>query len=194
MKASCVPLALLALSATTEAFAPAAAQSGTPTALNLLPNQGCQLAAAAAAAQCTKKENKSFEEEGKQTKSKSKTATPTNAARELAKRIFNLPAQVLKVAEDSSSKGFPFEIIADHELDEVVYPVVGFQFVKLESGSMRAVPSPNAVGACNINSIHQSNTQPVYGWFSPACRLGNSFAVDDESYCMDPELKDGDDM
>jgi hypothetical protein len=161
--------------------------SGNPctqssTLLSLLPNQGCQLAAAAAAASASKDATK----EVLSSEEKLLLETPNNAARELAKRIFSLPSQILRTPQDGGSDSFPFEVIADHESDVVVYPIVGFTYVKLDNGDIRAVPSPNAKGACNIDSIHKSRTLPTYGWFSPACQLGDMHA-DDQSYCGNPD-------
>lgn len=159
----------------------------------LVPEQGCQLAAHTAA-MLAKKESearlslpsssilsdKTLEEDIIET-----ATTPTNAARELAKRIFNLPSELLRTSVDSNSKDFPFTVIADHQDDEVVYPVVGFTFVKLDDNSMKAVPSPNTKASCDIDTLKASRTLPVYGWFSPACRLGEVY-TDDEKYCGGP--------
>lgn len=163
--------------------------SGNPctqsaTLLNLLPNQGCQLAAAAAAAAASA--SKDATKEVLSSEEKLLLETPNNAARELAKRIFSLPSQILRTPQDDGSDSFPFEVIADHESDVVVYPIVGFTYVKLDNGDIRAVPSPNAKGACNIDSIHKSRTLPTYGWFSPACQLGDMHA-DNQSYCGNPD-------
>lgn len=170
---------------TTDAFVPSISSkhcNQSSTLLSLLPNQGCQLAAAAAAAAASKGANKGILSSDET----QHVETPNNAARELAKRIFSLPSQILRTPQDGGSHSFPFEVIADHESDVVVYPIVGFTYVKLDNGDIRAVPSPNAKGACNIDSMHKSRTLPTYGWFSPACKLGDMHA-DEKSYCGNPD-------
>jgi len=176
MKSSIFATALLS---TAHAFTPAIQGSryghanSVETSLNLLPNQGCQLAAASAAA---------LTKEAAQLK---EVVTPVNAARELVSRIFNLPSEILKVPGDA----LDIDLFALHHTDEVddvaVFPIVGFTYVRVED-TMKIVPSVNAKGAINIQSIGKTRTQDVYGWFSPSCSLGSLYSDDDVAYCGKP--------
>jgi hypothetical protein len=159
------------LSAGTHAFAPLSLNhcgSVSNTAIHLIPSQGCQLAAASAAALAKEKEDDAHT---KTAMSEEEKATPTNAARELVSRIFNLPSKMKGSTSEPSEISLPVSISSDSEDDSVVYPIVGFTFVKLEGGKMRVVPSMNARGECNIKNVQKSRTEPTYGWFSPCCYL-----------------------
>ena len=153
------------------------ANSVKTSALNLLPNQGCQLAAASAAALA--KDTSQFKE----------VVSPVNAARELVSRIFNLPSEILKVPGDALDIDIPFALHHTNEGGDVaVFPIVGFTYVKLED-TMKVVPSVNAKGIINIQSMRKTRTEEVYGWFSPSCSLGSLYSDDDVAYCGRPEFR-----
>lgn len=147
------------------------------TIVHLLPSQGCQLAAASAAALAKE------EIEKNSTTDQEERATPTNAAREFALRLFNLPSQIMNSPSESINLSLPFPVASETEEDVVVYPIVGFTFVKFENDKMRVVPSSNARGECNINNFQKSRTEPTYGWFSPCCKLGDLHSEDHAEYC-----------
>jgi hypothetical protein len=176
------------LVATTDAFAPVNLNrhADSTTAIHLLPSQGCQLAAASAAA-LAKEEGLDVSRSPAKQEEK---ATPTNAARELVTRMFNLPSQMMSHPSDSSEIKLPFPVASDSREDVVIYPIVGFTFVKLKDGHMRVVPSMNAKGECNINNFHKSRTQPTFGWFSPSCKLGDLHS-DDEEYFANKDVVEG---
>lgn len=166
---------LLPLLATTQAFTPSASSRSQPdtlsrekTPLHLLPEQGNQLAAACAASYVKKEAKEEI---------KTSPINPTQAAREFVSRVFNLPSQ--RHTNDNTI----FDGKSDRE-NVVDYPVVGMTFVQVD-GQTRVLPSANAYGAAgaiNIQARREAITEPTFGWFSPACALGNPFA-DHEEYC-----------
>lgn len=159
-------LAILSLAVgSVSAFAPASSRSSS-TALHLKTSQGQQLVAAAAAI-----EHKDAVK---------KDVTPTGAAREAITRIFNLPNEILKIQKDTLDIDLPFLANGEEE-DIVYYPLVGFQFVKVEERVV-ALPS-STVGAINIKNRAEAQKQEVFGWYSPTCQLGNPYSGDDEAYC-----------
>ncbi|GFH49593.1 hypothetical protein CTEN210_06069 [Chaetoceros tenuissimus] len=161
-------LAILSLAVgSASAFAPAPPRSSS-TALHLKTSQGQQLVAAAAAI------------EHKDTNGVKKDVTPTGAAREAVTRIFNLPSEILKIQKETLDIDLPFLANGEQE-DFVYYPLVGFQFVKVEERVV-ALPS-STVGAINIKNRAQAQKQEVFGWYSPTCQLGNPYSDDDEAYC-----------
>lgn len=184
-----------ALLAGSNAFAPAKTSNIlSSTSLNLLPNQGCQLVAASAAALAKESESATSASSELHPPQERPEATPTTAARELVSRIFNLPSQIfsspVSTSTNSETTDFPIQVVPDAVDDNVVFPIVGFQFVTLETESgknkIRAFPSTNTGGFCNIDSFHKARSLPTYGWFSPACQLGDVYA-NDESYCGEPK-------
>lgn len=113
------------------------------SALNLVPAQGKQLAAAWEAAATHLHDEPEID----------KHKTPTDAARSFVARVFSLPSTLMHPKEE----------------DEVLYyPIVGFQYV---SGSCKALPptAPSTAASCRIPSPKEE----VYGWWSPACLLGH---------------------
>jgi len=170
-------------------------QRQTDTALHLVPSQGCQLAAYAYA------NMEHHDQYGENVAQKaleidndhshpSDGITPTQAAREFASRLFSIPSQINSSHEthtswitdplQSASESSTFQ--NDNE-DVVLYPLLGFTFVKTDDGKhVRALPSPNASGVCNIKSLQDTKESPLYGWFSSCCYLGD---FDDDDYCKD---------
>ena len=68
----------------------------------------------------------------------------------------------------------------DKNNNEVVYPITGFTFVTTTNPSnpnemtVHVLPPPNTSRcACNIDSVKQSQSLPLFGWFSPACPLNS---------------------
>jgi|EP00979_Chaetoceros_neogracilis_P017538 hypothetical protein len=176
-----IVLATLFLSSA-DAFTPAAqvtrscysanAESASGSALHLLPNQGCQLAAASAAA---------LANEAKQARvmnAPTGHAAPVNAARELVSRIFNLPSEILKVPDNA--------VHTDAQDDVAFYPIVGFTYVKHEDKTMVISPV-NAKGAINIQNRKKTQEEEVHGWFSSSCQLGSPHADNYASYSGIPE-------
>jgi len=155
------------------------------TALYLLPSQGCQLAAASAAASVKEEDhniinNRSSPDliDGNHPELSAQSITPTQAARVFAWRVFSIPTHILPNGASNN------EVRIDDKQDDVVlFPIVGFTFVKGENEEVQILPSPDgSVGACNIDSIRQTKELPLYGWFSPCCKLGDVYA-DDQMYC-----------
>jgi hypothetical protein len=114
---------LAMLSAGTHAFAPLSLNhcgSVSNTAIQLLPSQGSQLAAESAAALAKEKEEddtttSEIPEEEK--------ATPTNAARELVSRIFNLPSQLIEYPDESSKTNLPFPVSSNARYEMWALPL-----------------------------------------------------------------------
>ena len=186
-----VKLAVLTsiLIARADAIAPATTNSkyhrNTVTALHLLPTQGCQLAAASEAALVKEEAKKSSIQNTEE-----EQITPLNAAREVVSRLFSLPSEIMKGPSASLSvekeMDLPFNVITElsGEDDVVVYPIVGFTFVKHGDESKVLPTSTNA--ACSIDSYRKSRTEATYGWFSPCCKLGDIHSDEHEAYCGKP--------
>jgi hypothetical protein len=170
------------------------------TELNLVPKQGCQLAAAAAAAFAKQNENLVAEEEKTiNNNNNHQNLNPTDATREFVSRLFHLP-----FGKGSSQSEQDEEVVIDFKIpgiqessssnnsntnnshdDVVLFPIVGFQYVKLQDGHIRGIPSSNASpekAVCNLDAMNKSMNQPTYGWFTYCCTLGDLYASDDE-YC-----------
>ena len=170
-------LVTTALGAT--AFTPLCPDRPTATKLNLLPSQGCQLAAAWNAANPDEdgfrrrrndendghNDNKTGERlagdvAGVGDSTKTPSSGPKRTARDLVAHLFSLPSAILHPSEEEAE-------------DAVFFPIVGFKFFP---DHKRAVPT--AVSAsCRI---HRYANEEVYGWFSPACFLGS---IHSDNYC-----------
>lgn len=198
MKLIVLALSLIALR--TSAFAPVEIGSGSSIrtnvqALCLVPSQGCQLAAASAAALAKLEEEREEMKEStitsRSTSSSSDSSAqnlrPSDATREFVSRLFHLPPFASKsqaTEQFASDRKAPNDKNHYHD-DVVLYPIVGFQYVKLQDGSTRGIPTMNLSpekAACNFSAKRMSEEQPLHGWFSECCMLGNLFATDDE-YC-----------
>lgn len=104
-------------------------------------------------------------------------SSPTSAALSFVQRVFSLPSSMIKRHPHPKIEGLPTlprESADSFHDDVILYPVVGFTFVRDAKGHCRALPKlPNP--SCRI----YASQEPLYGWFSPACTL-NPFADD---YC-----------
>jgi len=150
-------LILTALTTTTVCSFTAAPQSRPSlSALNLVPEQGCQLAAAWEAAATH------LHDEPEEVPH----LTPTAAARKFVSRIFSLPAKHHPPPQE--------------KVGEVVYyPIVGFHYT-LESCKPLPPMNPFSTSAsCRIPSASET----LYGWFSPACQLGHP---EEDGYLSEP--------
>ena len=130
----------------------------SPSALNLLPSQGCQLAAAEAS--CKSQQESSLQ-------------TDIEKARKVIVDLFHLPSHQ-KSHEEQDDR------------NTVYHPIVGLTYVKVHDDDdntdhVRILPS-YSTPSCSIESHKSSCTLPVYGWFSPACFLGSIYDSD-EDYC-----------
>lgn len=189
--------------ATVHSFIPICAPKlESNTALHLLPSQGCQLAAASAAASVKDEDSAQLRDQSlsdetfleqmnvKHNGSSQNGIGPTHAAREFVSRVFSIPSYILPHGGSNSQQSWlhnPFEnndvCISDDHNDVVLFPIVGFTFVKTEEDEMKVLPSHNTSrGSCNIDSVRQTKNLPLYGWFSACCPLGDLYA-DDDSYC-----------
>jgi hypothetical protein len=162
--------------------------------LNLVPKQGCQLAAASAAALAKKKQEKSDDAFVTEKFENAKHLSPTDATREFAARLFHLPLSF--GGKKGSQEAVDFKIPGIQESmkdndnnndrdDVVLFPIVGFQYVKLQDGTVRGIPTVHATpekAVCNLEGMNRSKEQPVHGWFSQCCKLGELYESDDE-YC-----------
>jgi len=177
--------------------------SQSNTALHLVPSQGCQLAAASAAASVKEEDNPQHRDQkllsngsfpdqidSSPPELSGQSITPTQAARVFVSRLFSIPSHIIPNGTSNSQQSWlqnPFEhneaCLDEVQDDVVLFPIVGFTFVKGENEEVQVLPSPNgAGGACNISSVRQTKEAPVYGWYSPACQLGDLHA-DDQVYC-----------
>ena len=126
----------------------------------------------------------------------SETITPTQAARVFVSRVFHIPSHILPhpitdecEIDDSihpKSKGRNIKTQDSGDADEddtaVLFPLVGFTFVKNDDNIVQALPSANTRALCMIDSVAQTKELPSYGYYSPCCYLGDVNADDDE-YC-----------
>ena len=115
------------------------------TALNLVPEQGCQLKAAWEAAATHLQDEPHHPH-----------VTPAAAARNFAARVFSLPSTFLHP--------HPQEAVGD----VVYYPVVGFHYTLQSTKPLPTTAFPTA-SSCRI----PSPSEALYGWFSPACLLSH---------------------
>lgn len=194
------------------AFAPAGqGRASSGTALNLVPTQGPQLAAASSAA---------FARAGSAVSVETTTAKPSDpaivnaaadaplievsfetpteaaAARGLVARLFSLPSIVRGSAGAAAAAGHPemaidipslsFERDGSEEKgdDVVLYPIVGFRWVKDGDGNSRVLPPMECNAACSLPNNNKE--EEVHGWFSKACKLGSPHGSDEE-YCSSPK-------
>jgi hypothetical protein len=147
---------VLALSASTaDAFSTQRPQRHSSVSLNLLPDQASDLVAASLAAYSARDEAAPAAS-GKQT---------VTAARALAFRVFSLPSSLIKRHPHPKSEGLPASTTRSpaSSKDYVLYPVVGFRFVRDSPDHCTALPTASSVASCRL----PSRDEPVYGWFHP---------------------------
>jgi hypothetical protein len=177
--------------------------STTSSALNLVPSQGCQLAAASAAAIAKIQELeevtpttsstttiKNHEEtRSSDNKQRNINIRPSDATREFISRLFyrksSSPNNNYSNSDNNTAHYFVSdlklpsdvhkEITNKHNHNDVVYfPIVGFQYIKLQDGSIRGIPTMNALpekAVCNFGALNKSRMEPLYGYYSPCCYL-----------------------
>jgi len=163
-------------------FATSMVSFGTSTtALCLLPTQGAQLAAASSCAYDDKLVAR-IEAEAEDlvpptaAKENSQLQHHTNkisSTRSFVSRVFSLPATVLHPKEKDPK---------DSDEDSLVYPVVGFKFVRDQSDLCRALPTIS-----NPSCRLAPPNEPLFGYYSPACHLDCSASEDEvEKYSQMP--------
>jgi hypothetical protein len=151
MKYTLVFLGASAAIANAFCVAPSTGAPRCNTALHLLPTQGNQLVAASSSA---------YEERDEHDVKVDETAAAATrfqsiaAARSFVSQIFSLPASLL---HPHPAKEIP---------DEVLFPVTGFQYVSDKKDHCRVLPTVS-----NPSCRLPSSNEPVYGWYSSACRL-----------------------
>ena len=179
---------LLTFSALSESFnvAPRHSQQRPQTALNLKVNQGSQLVAAFNAAYSVKEElaEDTMPAEGAVHTETAPKPSATAAARAFVSRVFSLPSSMIKRHPHPKIEGLPpmprdRDLEADKD-DVVLYPVVGFTYVKDKPDHSRVLPK-----VCSPSCRIPMREEPVYGWFTSACRLD----VFSDEYCTEPECQ-----
>jgi hypothetical protein len=141
---------LLALSAINSvgAFA-GVGTTRSSSALHLLPSQGEALEAAS---------NAFYGSEGMASSSaEGGVTTVASSSRSFVSRLFSLPSSMIKKHPKAELEGLP----ASKQQNIVLYPMIGFQFVKVDD-AYRPLPT-NSNAACRLVNLEQ---QEVYGWFS----------------------------
>jgi hypothetical protein len=111
------------------------------------------------------------------------------ASRSLVARLFHLPSSSIKSHPHPdvelirpSHPPFPHSLIShairppqpspsSREGDSVLYPIVGFRFVRTHDGETIALPT-TCHAACRL-PLHVKKEE-VVGWYSPACKLDPS--------------------
>lgn len=140
--ARCLVLALLV--AASAAFAPLLPSRVAATALNLRPHEGSQLVEASRTAYSTPNPLATEEKE-------SLRSDPLSSARALVSRVFSLSSFRHPQEEDDGN---------DDERDVVLYPIVGFCFVKGQTKPLPTTSTP----ACRI----PPREEELFGWFHAA--------------------------
>mmetsp|Transcript_3479 Transcript_3479/g.4840 ORF Transcript_3479/g.4840 Transcript_3479/m.4840 type:complete len:189 (-) Transcript_3479:276-842(-) len=151
-------------------------KSSGHTSLNLKPSQGNQLVAASEA---------SFT-------NKEKSVTPNGAARVFLDKIFSLKVRSLQNQSNNLRNEiieFPIKIESLGKDEEILYPIVGFLYVKYADNTSgqplyKTLPSTHCSKKCDLAG-RQGQNLPVYGWYSPVCYLG-SIHCNDDIYCGKP--------
>jgi hypothetical protein len=147
----------LSLASTTNAFATTTQRPAVQrhaSSLNLLPDQASDLVAASLAAY-------SARDEAAPASQNKHTVT---AARALAFRVFSLPSSLIKRHPHPKSEGLPASTTNTSETkDYVLYPVIGFRYVRDSPDHCTALPTVSSVASCRL----PSNNEPLYGWFHP---------------------------
>lgn len=113
------------------------------------------------------------------------------ASRSFVQRVFHLPSSAIKKHPHPTLEGlkeqpkqsqsssynshhaaFPFSFIPRQQPkvddDYVLYPLVGFQFVKSSSADRTIALPTTSHAACRLPT---NRNEEVYGWFSPGCKL-----------------------
>ena len=150
------------------------------TALHLLPSQGSQLKAAVDAASCKKTDEKPVVEV-----EKVQEEDQINPARAFVSRVFSMPSSMIKRHPHPKDEGWMtddpvrFRGRMKKQDDVVLYPVVGFQFVR-HGDSFVPLPTKSHA-ACRLPL---NRNEEVYGWFSPVCKLD----IYSEDPCHAPEM------
>jgi hypothetical protein len=156
------------LASTADAFAFATTQRATtaqrhasiPVALNLMPDQASDLVAASLAAYSARDEVAPAAVLNKHA---------ATAARALAYRVFSLPSSLIKRHPHPKSEGLPASTTTTTtptsfpQRDYVLYPVIGFRYVRDSPDHCTALPTVSSVASCRL----PSRNEPVYGWFHP---------------------------
>jgi hypothetical protein len=150
----------LALSAsTTDAFATQRPQRYSTVSLNLSPDQASDLVAASNAQYRPRDDDDYLTAPAVPV-----TPAPTNA-RAFAARVFSLPSSLIKRHPHPKSEGLP--VLTTSSLDDyVMYPVIGFQYVRDSPGHCTALPTVS-VASCRLPILDE----PVYGWYGAASVL-----------------------
>lgn len=170
----------------TNAFAPLPACSSsftrptttTTTSLSLLPSQGNQLAAAWTAA-CSSDDVDTDDLEAtmavKECGVSPDTTETKSAARKFVSKVFSLPSSMIKRHPHPTVEGFDessslwdaaVEDSSSSDDDVVLFPVVGFTYVKDAPHHVRALPTISTP-SCRL----PAQGEYVVGWFSRACKL-----------------------
>jgi hypothetical protein len=190
--ASSFALLSLMLFGEVQGFCPQAQHTrSSSTSLNLLPGQGNQLAAAYTAFISHKNNDDETDTVTPATKPQEPPSSSSHwralaASRSFVSRVFHLPSSAIKKHphptleglkannDKKESNSFPFGFIPTRhhreEEDAVLYPLVGFQFVKSQEGSnIKTIALPTTSHAACRLPTHRN--EPVFGWYSPACKL-----------------------
>ncbi|CAB9522168.1 expressed unknown protein [Seminavis robusta] len=148
------------------------------TQLDLVPAQGAQLAAAFTVA-CEKKIPPAATADETSISLLAKTKAKMS-------RIFSIPGAIMGRHPAAAPALLEFgALVVDKEevVDDVVlYPLVGFQFVKGKNGDAVVLPTQSNP-SCRISNLPD---QEVYGWYCTACRLDSIYS---DTYCEEPKIE-----
>ena len=164
-RSSTLYIAFLVFLATAESFTPRpATRLLSTTRLHLRTNQGSQLVAAWNAAHCHDDDDEEEHHHPAPTVTKKESA-----ARAFVSKVFCLPSTMIR--------RHPHQ---EEGSEDVIYPIVGFQFVPTNDNHSIVVPTAHCSTFCSL----PHSEEPVYGWYTAqACALGNPFSDD---YCNEP--------
>lgn len=179
-------LALAASQNQAEAFSTLSFSSSKSTALNLVPEQGQQLKAWAAAHSVTREEEEGTESlttvSSSITEVEEHHNTRLGNARAFVHKVFHLPA-TLKNTRRSCEDVFAWDSNGESLFHEVVYyPIVGFKFCDDAQGHSRALPTTHCESPkCSLPPVKE---ELVGYWSHHACRLEDPFS---DNYCQEPK-------
>lgn len=163
-----ITLAAATFTATTSFTAVPTNQRARSSALHLLPQQGSQLVAASNAALAQAQHDREHQSATATVKYEAKedAELTVGRARELISRIFSLPSAIVR---PSAMEITNVEFSSNENDDVVIYPVVGFRYVRV-GDEYHALPTTSNA-ACQLRNLPGKQHESVFGWFSPACFL-----------------------
>jgi hypothetical protein len=163
-------LVLFALLGCSEAFSVGSTTNRQSLTLHLLPTQGNQLVAASSCAYGFKDENDDDAVMNPNVAKVVSVATDCKK-RSFVSRVFSLPSSMIRRHPYPRLEGLVHDLldslVHDDCKDGVLFPVVGFRYVKDAPDHSRPLATVSNV-ACRLQN---TRNEEVVGWYSPACPI-----------------------